>query len=47
VDLLLGDATRARNELGWKPKVDFRGLVKMMVDADIALAEREVRANGN
>ena len=36
VDLLLADATRARTELGWQPKVDFAGLVKMMVDADLA-----------
>jgi GDPmannose 4,6-dehydratase len=33
---LLGDSTRARTELGWKPRVDFHGLVRMMVDADIA-----------
>jgi GDPmannose 4,6-dehydratase len=33
---LLGDSTRARAELGWKPRVDFNGLVRMMVDADIA-----------
>ncbi|MEN6626852.1 MAG: GDP-mannose 4,6-dehydratase [Candidatus Sumerlaeia bacterium] len=36
VDLLLGDATKARTKLGWAPKVDFKGLVKMMVDADLA-----------
>jgi len=35
VDLLLGDSSRARKVLGWKPTVDFDGLVKMMVDADI------------
>ncbi len=34
VDLLLGDTTKARNELGWKQKVSFEQLVKMMVDAD-------------
>lgn len=34
VDLLLGDATKAREVLNWKPEVDFRGLVRMMVDAD-------------
>jgi GDPmannose 4,6-dehydratase len=44
VDLLLGDATKARKELDWKPRVDFQGLVKMMVEADIALAESEARA---
>jgi GDPmannose 4,6-dehydratase len=36
VDHLLGDSTKARNELKWAPKVDFKGLVEMMVDADIA-----------
>ncbi|MHB8438304.1 MAG: GDP-mannose 4,6-dehydratase [Acidimicrobiales bacterium] len=37
VDLLVGDATRARTELGWKPEVEFNELVAMMVDADMAL----------
>jgi GDPmannose 4,6-dehydratase len=41
VDLLLGDATKARNVLGWKPAVTFRTLAKMMTDADWALAKRE------
>jgi len=36
VDHLLGDASRARAMLGWAPEVDFRGLVEMMVDADVA-----------
>jgi GDPmannose 4,6-dehydratase len=44
VDLLLGDASKARSKLGWKPKVDFAALVKMMIEADIELAEREARA---
>ena len=35
VDLLIGDATRARENLGWEPKVKFRELVRMMVDADL------------
>jgi GDPmannose 4,6-dehydratase len=35
VDHLLGDATKARTELGWTPQVDFRQLVEMMVDADL------------
>ena len=46
VDLLLGDAGKAKRQLKWEPKVDFDGLVEMMVDADIQLAEREKRANG-
>ncbi len=36
VDLLLGDPTRARTTLGWEPKVDFKALVRRMVDADLA-----------
>lgn len=37
VDLLIGDSTKARTTLGWKPEVDFPGLIRMMVDADLAL----------
>ena len=36
VDLLAGDASKARERLGWSPTVDFRGLIGMMVDADLA-----------
>ena len=36
VDLLLGDPEKARKELGWQPKVDFKALVRLMVDADLA-----------
>jgi GDPmannose 4,6-dehydratase len=43
VDLLLGDASRAREKLGWKPRVSFPELVKMMVESDLELAEREAR----
>jgi len=35
VDALLGDATKARRLLGWEPKVSFRELVRLMVDADL------------
>ena len=35
VELLLGDPTKAKTRLGWEPKVSFRGLVEMMVDADM------------
>ncbi len=38
VDLLVGDPTKAREVLGWQPKVGFRELVEMMVDADLAIA---------
>jgi GDPmannose 4,6-dehydratase len=41
VDLLLGDASKARRELGWTPKVTFKALAKMMVEADLKLAKRE------
>lgn len=36
VDTLLGDSTRARDELGWVPETSFKQLVEMMVDADLA-----------
>lgn len=40
VDLLIGDATKARKRLGWEPKVKFRQLAEIMVDADVqTLAE--------
>jgi GDPmannose 4,6-dehydratase len=39
VDHLVGDATRARDELGWEPRVSFGELVAMMVDADVARLE--------
>jgi len=41
VDLLLGDASKAKKQLGWQPKVTFKGLAKMMVDADTKIAKRE------
>ena len=43
VDQLLGDSTKARTVLGWEPKVTFKELVKMMVDADLKLAEKELK----
>lgn len=43
VDLLIGDSTKARTQLGWTPKVDFPSLVRMMVGADVALLEEELR----
>jgi len=44
VDLLLGDASKARTKLGWEPRVDFNQLVKLMVDHDLALAKHEAEA---
>ena len=41
VDHLLGDSTKAREVLGWEPQVGFQGLVRMMVDADMAIARAE------
>jgi GDPmannose 4,6-dehydratase len=41
VDVLLGDASKARTLLGWRPTVSFEELVRMMVDADVGIAERE------
>ncbi|MDY0164906.1 MAG: GDP-mannose 4,6-dehydratase [Thermoguttaceae bacterium] len=42
VNTLRGDAAKARRVLGWRPEVDFAGLVRMMVDADLARVRREV-----
>lgn len=42
VDLLLGDSRKAHQNLNWKPKVNFKQLVKMMVDADMALVDRQL-----
>jgi GDPmannose 4,6-dehydratase len=41
VDVLLGDASRARKILGWEPKISFIQLIDMMVEADMELAKRE------
>lgn len=41
VDALLGDSTKARTVLGWKPKVSFEKLIDMMIEADMELAQKE------
>ena len=41
VDILLGDPSKAKKELGWEPKIKFKELVKIMVEHDIKLAENE------
>jgi len=41
VDLLVGDSGKARKILGWQPRVKFKELARMMIDADMKLAERE------
>ncbi len=45
VQLLLGDPSKAKNELGWEPKVHFKELVKMMVEADLERLEPLDRKN--
>jgi len=44
VDLLVGDPTKAKADLGWEPKVRFDGLVRMMVDADLDLLSGRLRS---
>lgn len=44
VDLLIGDASKARAKLGWEPSVDFVGLIKEMVQADIAALSSQPRS---
>ena len=41
VELLIGDPAKAAKQLGWKPKVRFKELVKIMIDHDLDLAKRE------
>ena len=41
VDILVGDATKAKEDLGWEPKITFKELVKEMVEADILLFKRD------
>ena len=41
VNHLLGDPTKANSELNWKPELDFKGLVNLMVQSDLELAEQE------
>ena len=41
IDVLLGDASKARTELGWSPRVGFESLIEMMVAADLEKASRE------
>jgi len=45
VDILLGDYTKAREKLGWKPEVTFEQLVKIMVEHDLGLAIKEKHRN--
>ena len=46
VDILMGDYAKARRQLEWKPRVKFKELVELMVDADLELAHRELKERG-
>jgi GDPmannose 4,6-dehydratase len=46
VDALCGDATKARERLGWEPTVTFKELVRLMVDADVKLLEDQLAGRG-
>ena len=42
VDLLLGDSGKARNVLGWSPRVTFKELARLMVEADLEMAGKHL-----
>ena len=42
VDLLIGDPSKAKDKLGWQPSVDFEGLVKLMVNADLTALDLDI-----
>jgi GDPmannose 4,6-dehydratase len=46
VETLLGDATKAKNKLGWTPKITFEELVREMAQADLELSKRELKLEG-
>lgn len=43
VDFLMGDPSKAKRKLGWKPEVTFEGLVRMMVDSDLERVKQRIR----
>ncbi len=47
VNVLLGDSSRARAEMGWRPETSFEALVKKMVDADLARVERALQSRSS
>jgi GDPmannose 4,6-dehydratase len=47
VELLIGDSTKARQQLNWEPSVTFEELVHLMVDADTKALEQQLRGSGN
>jgi GDPmannose 4,6-dehydratase len=46
VDALRGDPSKAREKLGWEPKVTFKELVRIMVDADVKAIEDQLAGRG-
>ena len=44
VDLLIGDATKAKEKLGWEPKVSFTEMIKMMIENDLKMVQEEIDA---
>ena len=46
VDALCGDPSKAREKLGWEPKVTFKELVQIMVDADVKAIEDQLAGRG-
>jgi len=46
VDLLIGDASKLKKQIGWEPKVKFKELVRIMTNADLELARRELAMSG-
>jgi GDPmannose 4,6-dehydratase len=47
VDLLVGDPSKAGRVLGWEPTIDFRGLVRLMVDADMRALQEPSQSNSS
>ena len=47
VDLLQGDASKAKRVLGWQPEVGFRELIEMMVDADLERYAEALSGSGH
>ena len=47
VELLIGDSTKARQQLNWEPSVTFQELVHLMVDADMKALDQQARGSGN
>ena len=42
MELLIGDPSKLKRQIGWEPKVKFKELVRIMTEADLALARREL-----